>query len=89
MDLKEIRNQIDEIDSQLVVLFEKRMKLSKSVAEYKIHNGLPVLNSKREDEIVESVRQKTEGIEDYTEALYRKIFELSRDYQMKLMEKKD
>ena len=89
MDLREIRNQIDEIDSQLVHLFEKRMKLSKSVAEYKIQNGLPVLNSAREDEIVASVRQKTEGIEDYTEALYRKIFELSRDYQMKLMEKKD
>ena len=89
MDLKEIRNQIDEIDSQLVHLFEKRMKLSKSVAEYKIQNGLPVLNSAREDEIIASVRQKTEGIEDYTEALYRKICELSRDYQIKLMEKKD
>ena len=89
MDLKEIRDQIDDIDSQLAHLFEKRMKLSKSVAEYKIQNGLPVLNAKREDEIVESVRQRTVGIEDYTEALYRKIFELSRDYQMKLMEKKD
>ncbi len=88
-DINKLRNQIDEIDSQLVMLFEKRMKLSKEVAEYKIQNGLPVLNSKREEEIVLSVRQKTAGIEDYTEALYRKIFELSRDYQHQLMEKKD
>ena len=89
MDLKEIRSNIDAIDAELVVLFEKRMRLSAQVAEYKIKNNLPVLSQKREDEIVAAVREKTPEIADYSEELYRTIFELSRKYQHRLMEKKD
>ena len=32
LDLKEIRNKLDEIDTQLVGLFEKRMALCSDVA---------------------------------------------------------
>ena len=39
LDLNEIRNNIDKIDSQLVELFEERMKLTTEVAEYKIETG--------------------------------------------------
>lgn len=39
VDLGAIRSQIDEIDQQLVDLFEKRMKLTGEVAEYKIQTG--------------------------------------------------
>ena len=35
LDLQEIRGQLDGIDSQLVELFERRMKLCGDVAEYK------------------------------------------------------
>ena len=38
-DLKQCRMEIDEIDQQLMDLFEKRMALSKSVVEYKIKNN--------------------------------------------------
>ena len=33
MDLKELRDQIDEADEQIVKLFEKRMAISEKVAE--------------------------------------------------------
>ena len=35
-DLERYRDEIDEIDSEIVRLFEKRMKVSEEVAEYKI-----------------------------------------------------
>ena len=35
-DLQECRQKIDEIDSQIVELFEKRMKVCEEVADYKI-----------------------------------------------------
>ena len=38
-DLQECRRKIDEIDNQMVELFEKRMKVCEEVAEYKIHTG--------------------------------------------------
>ena len=41
-DLQECRRKIDEIDNQMVELFEKRMKVCEEVAEYKIRTGKKV-----------------------------------------------
>ena len=48
MDLTELRSQIDEIDSSIVDLYEKRMDISRQVAEYKIENGKQVFDKARE-----------------------------------------
>ena len=45
LDLGEIREKIDGIDKQLVSLFEERMALCHSVAEYKISTGKKVLDT--------------------------------------------
>ena len=37
-DLNECRKRIDEIDDTLIVLFEERMEIATSVADYKIKN---------------------------------------------------
>lgn len=52
-ELLDIRNEIDEVDKKLTELFEKRMGLVLRVAEYKKKNNLPVLNSRREKEVIE------------------------------------
>ena len=38
-NLLELRNEIDAIDKEIVGLFQKRMKISSEVAEYKISTG--------------------------------------------------
>ena len=47
MDLSELRKEIDDIDRDLVQMFEKRMALCQEVAEYKIKTGMQVLDRKR------------------------------------------
>ena len=47
MDLMELREQINEIDAQMLDLFLRRMQVSSNVAEYKRKNGLPVLDAAR------------------------------------------
>ena len=42
LDLQEIRGRLDEIDTRLVELFEKRMELCGQVAEFKIGTGKAV-----------------------------------------------
>ena len=49
-DLERYRDEIDEIDSEIVRLFEKRMKVSEEVAEYKIKTGKQVLDPARESQ---------------------------------------
>ena len=54
-DLQECRRKIDEIDNQMVELFEKRMKVCEEVAEYKIHTGKKVLDPEREHAKLEEI----------------------------------
>ena len=43
-ELRELRGEIDAIDTELVKLFEQRMDVSRQVAETKMEQGLAVLN---------------------------------------------
>ena len=51
--LEEAREIINEVDRQLIDLFIKRMAAVSMVAEYKMENNIPVLDSIREEEIQE------------------------------------
>lgn len=81
MDLNEIRARIDTIDDELVKLFVERMGLSAEVAEYKAENGTPILNMKREREILKKVCDASGELSGYTHRLYTTILELSRALQ--------
>ena len=85
MDLKEIRNQIDEIDSGILDLFLKRMALSEKVAEYKIANNLPILNREREREILKDVMEKSGADEAYAYRLFQTLMSLSKAKQGNLL----
>ena len=82
MDLTDYRKQIDEIDAQLVALFQQRMDVASGVADYKRKHNLPVLDAGREqDKLRDLCSQTRPELQRYTAALYRSIFELSRAHQ--------
>ena len=84
MELSDIRAKIDEIDSDLVQLFAKRMSLSAEVADYKKEHNLPIYVPSREREILQDVATKAgPEMANYSRVLYSMIFELSRSYQSK------
>ncbi len=84
MELQELRNQIDEIDRELVELFMRRMNVSAEVAEYKRRTGMNVLDASRERALLSKVSDLAgEEFEEYTRTLYGTILELSRSYQHK------
>ena len=88
-DLSEIRDEIDEIDAGIVALFEERLKLTTQVAEYKIANGKPVLDKKREQEKL----AKLEGLagsafsRKSVRELFEQIMAISRKRQYQLLAK--
>ena len=84
MDIHELRNEIDKVDSQLVNLFVERMNLSAQIADYKKDNKLPIYVPSREREKLQEVaNQAGADMDNYTRVLYSMIFELSRSYQSK------
>ncbi len=48
-----LRQQIDELDEQLLTLMGKRMRISQEIGTYKKENNMPVLQSNRYTEILE------------------------------------
>lgn len=89
VDLQELRKEIDAIDSQLVELYEKRMKISADVAEFKIHTGKPVFDKKREEEKITGVKAlaHSEFTKHGVEELFSQIMAMSRKLQYQLLNK--
>lgn len=86
MDITELRTGIDQIDSELIKLFSRRMDIAAQIAGYKRENNLPVLDAGREREKFHSVlSQSPDKFKDYTYQLFSMILELSRSYQNRLI----
>ena len=84
MELSQLRDEIDKIDSNLVELFVQRMQISKKIADYKKENKLPIYVPNREREKLQNVAlQAGPEMDNYTRVLYSMLFELSRSYQNK------
>ena len=89
MNLDELRLQIDKIDHELVDLFQQRMEVARGIAEYKRESGMPIYDARREREkLAEVAALSDDEMKDYTRVLYSLMFELSRAYQGRLLDKK-
>ncbi|HFI0696136.1 TPA: chorismate mutase [Streptococcus suis] len=83
MNLEHIREQINSIDSQLVDLLEQRMELVDQVTAYKRATGKPVLDTSRENAVLERVGKLVQK-DDYRSAIQATFSDMmaqSRAYQ--------
>lgn len=87
MDLLELRDKIDKIDSQIVELFEDRMEICRGVAQYKIENGKKVFDRQREQDKLSKLKSMTHN--DFNshgvEELFEQIMAMSRKLQYQLL----
>ncbi len=83
LDLQKIREQLDQVDSQLVELFEQRMKLCGDVAEYKRKSKKPIFDPEREKQKRFAVRSlaKTPFNEIAVDEMFAQLMTISRRYQ--------
>ena len=81
-DLTELRGQLDEIDGQIVALYEKRMDVCKEVAGYKIDTGKKVFDRQREQEKLAKVKNLTHN--DFYARGAAELFELLMSVSRKL-----
>lgn len=87
-DLKDLRDEIDQIDRQMVELFEKRMEICGQVAEYKINTGKKVFDQERERSKLDTLKGlahssfNRHGVSE----LFQQIMAMSRKLQYQLLE---
>lgn len=86
-ELMELRDEIDQIDKQIVALYQKRMDIVNDVAEYKIANGKKVFDKEREVSKLDSLSAlgdnpfNSHGIRE----LFEQIMSTSRKRQYQLL----
>ncbi len=89
-NLSKYRDEINRIDDEIVRLFQERMEVAGNIATYKKENEIPVLDAQREREKLADVQAKSEAkFASYTGSLYSLLFELSRSYQEKILDKEN
>jgi chorismate mutase/prephenate dehydratase len=83
-DLSVIREKINEIDNKIIDLWKDRMEICLSVAQYKKENNLPILDEKREKELLDRIGNLAgDELDSYARTLYETIMSISRSYQEK------
>lgn len=89
-ELKEIRNQIDQVDQALLQLFAQRLALVKKVGEVKHKHGLPIYVPEREADMLAARREEAEKIgvpadliEDVLRRLMRESYASENDFGFK------
>ena len=84
MELNELRNEINQIDEELLKLFLRRMDVAGQVADYKKAHDLPIYQPQREREILKKVADSA-GPEmgGYARVLFSMLMELSKSNQNK------
>ncbi len=83
-DLNHLRQQIDDLDSELVRLLAKRNALTRQVGEYKREQGLPIYMPERERELLDKRRNQAKGMgisPELIEDLLRRIMRESYQTQ--------
>lgn len=76
--LADLRRQIDALDEQLLQLLASRMAKVRSVGQYKRDRGLPPLDERRWQTVLQSRLDKAEALglsEEFIAELYRLIHE--------------
>ncbi len=87
-ELQKAREIINEVDTEMARLFERRMRASEMVAHYKKENGLPILDSGREAEIIAKGAKKIEDtvLREYYVNFLKGTMDISKQYQSRLIE---
>lgn len=85
--LTQLRNKIDEIDKQLLALFEERMDVTQQVGAYKKANQLPVFVPEREKEVLKTRMAAVQNLAYQRAAadFFSYIMALSRRQQLNIM----
>lgn len=58
MDIKDWRNQIDELNDEIIALLNKRASCAVEIGKIKKAKGLPVFDSVREQAVLDCISQK-------------------------------
>jgi len=88
-ELDNLRQEINNIDDEMIKLFKRRMDIVRGVAEYKIKNDMEVLDKSREDYIINQYTSDIEemGLKKEVTEFILAMLKISRDAQSEIIKR--
>lgn len=79
--LTNLRQHLDQLDDQIVLLLRKRLEITEQIAEYKNAEGFPLTDVKREEEIINRIEKKIQNpvYKEILIRLYQRIMEEAKN----------
>lgn len=90
-NIDHLRNEIDEIDEELINILGNRMKIAQKIGSYKKRNNIAILQTDRWSEILEKAvakGNKKDLSNEFIESILRAIHDESISHQEKVMSQK-
>jgi len=85
MALIKLRKKIDRIDSKILKLLAKRLKVCRELGKYKHENNLPIQNKEREKQVtrqrIEKFKELGVDDEEFVTELFEVIMKKAREVQ--------
>lgn len=87
--LERAREEINRIDKEIAKLFQERMRAVEDVIEYKMENGMEILDSNREKEVIEKNKAliTEKKYEKYYVDFIINMMKISKEYQKEIIER--
>jgi chorismate mutase len=86
--LATLREQINHVDDELLLLLSNRMKIADKIGQYKRDNNITILQTNRWNELLERAFKKGEGLglsKEFVEKFYDAVHLESINHQNKVM----
>ncbi len=91
-NIDHLRNEIDEIDEELINILGNRMKIAQKIGSYKKRNNIAILQTDRWSEILDKalVKGNKKGLSnEFVEGILKAIHDESISHQEKVMSQKN
>ncbi|MGQ9551015.1 MAG: chorismate mutase [Candidatus Bathycorpusculaceae bacterium] len=82
--IQQLRKKIDEVDEQILLLLNERVKLCKAIGKVKKEHGIPIKDPLRENKVYQHIRHKASRLElgqNQVETVYREIIAMCTTVQ--------
>lgn len=88
--LEKQRREIDQLDQELVALFEKRMAVVTEIGKIKKAQGLPIFDETREDAVIQRAKERLENpvYTPYIEEFFKDLMTTTKKFQKNIVEEK-
>ena len=86
MTLQQKRNDIDDIDFEILSLLNRRANIVREIGEIKLRAGLPLVDWGREAEIIKRAARQSDGTlrDEAANRIYRAILREARQIELEV-----